>query len=96
MHGNSAWFGKPRGAGRWDCSQEKSCHGMAKFPQTLKGKMLQGIFLVQSKILLPFLQGLQQKWKITPSVQPNTLSAFPSSAEMLPMDISESGLETPR
>ena len=35
-----------------------------------------------------------EKWKTTPSVQPNILSAFPSSTEMLPMDINESGLET--
>lgn len=37
----------------------------------------------------------REKWKITPSVQPNILSALPSSAERLPMDISESGLKTP-
>lgn len=39
---------------------------------------------------------ITEKWKITPSVQPNILSDFPSSPEMLPMDIRESGLKTPQ
>lgn len=58
MRGNSAWFGKPQRAGRYDCAQEGFCHGIAKFLQTLKRKMLRGIFLARSKILLSSLQGL--------------------------------------
>jgi len=41
-------------------------------------------------------RAITEKWKITPSVPANFLSAFPSSPEMLPGDISESVLETPQ